>query len=268
MQTEITWVIEPAAFPARYQTFADAIRAAGHRCIIWDDAWWTDGAMPSLATETVVFHGSLGNADRIARELDWQPGVFCATSAFYSSAWYPRAKRWLLHDSWVKSTVAELVAKPAQVAASIARDGKVFVRPDSPLKPFSGRVVALEGLTREALDYGFYYDDDSIPLIAAPIQDVGREWRFVVARQKVIASSGYLADGRVATSADEETPTQLASEIAAELTAPEDVYVLDLCEVAGDIRLIELNPFSGADIYSCDPEKIVAGITDALRDQQ
>ena len=264
MPTDVVWVIEPAAFPERYQAFGDAIRAAGHRCIIWDDAWWSDGSMPALTANTVVFHGSLGNADRIARELDWRPGAFCSTAEFYSSAWYPRAARWLLHDSWVQSTVADLVADPIEVAGHLASDGKVFVRPDSPLKPFSGRVVQLEGLTREALDYGFYYDDDSIPVIVAPVRDIRREWRFVVAQGKVLASSGYLADGRIATSADADTPIKLANEIAAELAAPDDVYVVDLCEVDGEIRLIELNPFSGADIYACDAKQLVSGIYAAV----
>jgi hypothetical protein len=51
-----------------------AIRDAGHIVVDWDDLWWSDGLPPSLGKSVTVFHGSLGNADRIATELDWCPG--------------------------------------------------------------------------------------------------------------------------------------------------------------------------------------------------
>ncbi len=35
----------------------------------------------------------------------------------------------------------------------------VFVRPDSPLEPFSGRVLERGRISLQALDHGFYYDD-------------------------------------------------------------------------------------------------------------
>ena len=47
------------------------------------------------------------------------------------------------------------------------------------------------------------------------------------------------------------------------MTAPEPVYVLDTCEVDREPRLLELNPFSGADLYACDTDAVVGAI-DAL----
>ena len=47
-----------------------------------------------------MFHGSLGNAAAIAERLDWLPGSFCKTAAFYCSAWYNAARPWLLHQDW------------------------------------------------------------------------------------------------------------------------------------------------------------------------
>ena len=46
----------------------------------------------------------------------------------------------------------------------------------------------------------------------------------------------------------------------AQPAAPEPVFVLDLCEHAGELRLLELNPFSGADLYDCDRARIVAAV--------
>ena len=43
----------------------------------------------------------------------------------------------------------------------------------------------------------------------------------------------------------------LAAEVARELDAPAEVYVLDVCEADGALHLLELNPFGGA-----SPEKL------------
>ena len=37
---------------------------------------------------------------------------------------------------------------------------RIFVRPDSPLKPFSGRVLDRDSISLAALDHGFYFDDE------------------------------------------------------------------------------------------------------------
>ena len=38
------------------------------------------------------------------------------------------------------------------------------------------------------------------------------------------------------------------------------VYVMDVCEADGELKLLELNPFSGADLYACDRRSIVQKI--------
>ena len=41
----------------------------------------------------------------------------------------------------------------------------MFVRPDSPLEPFAGRVLARDKISLAALDHGFYYDDAYLPVV-------------------------------------------------------------------------------------------------------
>lgn len=260
----VTWVIERGAFSDAYSAFAESIEREGYQRRDWDDDWWSNGRRPRFDHgEIVIFHGSLGNADRIPKELDWRPGAFCATARFHCSAWYESAKPWLLHDRWALSTVAELVASPHEVAGQLASNDQVFVRPDSPLKPFSGRVCTLTGLTLQALDHGFYYEDASIPIVVAPLRRIQREWRFVVADGKVAGGSAYTAETRSAAAGD--APTAVAQEIASALAAPEAVYVLDLCESDSGIKLVELNPFSGADLYACDPSSVLHAVSEVAR---
>ncbi len=64
-------------------------------------------------------------------------------------------------------------------------------------------------------------------------------------------------------------PHALANEIATSLEAPTPVYVLDICQVGDEYRLMELNPFGGADLYDCDADAIVEAVSDyAIKEHQ
>ncbi len=214
----------------------------------------------------MVFHGSLGNADRVRRELPWRPGSYCATDRFRCSAWYPGAERWLLQRNWRLTTAQALVNDPSRELEFLPGAFEVFVRPDSPLKPFSGRVVRRDRLTLEALDHGYCYDDATRPVVVAPVRAVGREWRYVVVDGTVVAGSAYASDGR-GTQPDAPTGAawRFAADVARELAPPEAVYVLDVCEADEAIHLLELNPFSGADLYGCDRGSVVAAVSSWAR---
>ena len=41
----------------------------------------------------------------------------------------------------------------------------------------------------------------------------------------------------------------------------EIVYVLDVCQCNGELRLLELNPFGGADLYACDAYAIIDSVS-------
>lgn len=257
----VTWVLEGGVFASGDAPWHAALAATGDRVISWDDAWWSNGRWPRLAEGPVVVRASLGNAARIAAELPWRPGAFCRTAAFHCTSWFPAAAPWLLHRRFVHTTVRRLVADPTGELQSLGAVERVFVRPDSPLKPFAGRVVAVAGLTPKQLDHGFYYDDLDLPIVAAPVRQIAAEWRYVVVGGAVVAGSAYAADGRRALPDDPKGDAwQFAATIAARLPAPERIYVLDLCAADGALWLLELNPFSGADLYGCDPAAVIAAV--------
>ncbi len=254
----VTWVVESQVFPETHAPIRNAIQSLGHRLIDWSDTWWTEGIPSHIPDKAVVFHGSLGNAAQIANQLSWTPGSFCPVKRFYCSSWYEPAREWLVHTDWVVCSAAELVANAVQIADQLGTKEELFVRPDSPLKPFSGRVVDIATLTLEKLDYGFYYDDDSIPVVAAPVQQIGTEWRFVIVNRSVVAGSTYDPKLRKSISiAHSSKAAEFASSVAQQLSQPEVAYVLDVCECNGQLRLLELNPLGGADFYACDPIAIV-----------
>lgn len=249
------WLVEHGVFGSGFDVTA-AARRAGHRITPWQDEWWGTEGWPRLGDEPVLFHGSLENAARIHRaKLPWRPGAFCNADAFRCSAWYERARPWLLNADWEIVAADRLVDAPPQY-------DPMFVRPDSPLKPFSGRVVERDRLSLAALDFGFYFDDRTLPVVVAPVRQVDREWRYVVADGQIVAGSAYAADGRRALpDAPTAEPWSFAQTVASSIEPPEIVYVLDVCEAARELRLLELNPFSGADLYACNADEVVRAVS-------
>jgi hypothetical protein len=258
----VTWVLESAAFPDRQQPLIAALETAGHRVIQWDDGWWISGGWPKLSDAPVVFQGSLGNAARIRGGLPWRPGAFCDVRAFNCSTWYPQASEWLVHRQWRILPAHVLAEDPAAAVRRVGDPRSVFIRPDSPLKPFAGRVLAVNDITLRALDHGYYYDDPTIPVVVAPAREIGREWRYVIVDQTVVAGSAYAAADRSARPDDPRGEAwTFAAEVAAKLPPPERVYALDVCEADGRLWLLELNPFSGADLYACAAPDVVAAVS-------
>ena len=208
------WVLESAVFGSGFDLTSAAI-AAGHRVTTWNDEWWRAGDWPTWGEEPTLFHGSLGNAARIADELPWRPGSFCQAARYPCSEWYPRAEPWLLNQGWQIMPASQLVANPPPFE-------RVFVRPDSPLKPFSGRVLNRSKITLQALDFGYYYEDPDIPVVVAPVRLVGLEWRYVVVDKRVIAGSGYEPNGRLALREQPDAASwRFAQSVASHFEAPE-----------------------------------------------
>lgn len=256
----VTWILQSDTFGPAHAAFGSAIDELGHPRLEWDDRW-LDIPARCPVVGPAVFHGSLGTAHRIRQELDLRPGAFCDEHAFRCSTWYERATPWLLHRRWLHCSAQELAEDPVGVAGHLASEtGRVFVRPDSPLKPFSGRVLPLEGLDLAALDHGYYYDDPALPVVVCPVAPVVHEWRFVVVDGEVVAASGYEASRR-ATDRGPAAPIDEACAIVSALAPPEPVFVLDLCLSDGAVRLLELGPFSGADLYGCDPRAVVDAVS-------
>lgn len=258
----VTWVLEAEVFPESHAAMRDAVLAADQEVVLWRDDWLQSGRWPSLSDRAVVFHGSLGNADTVAGRFPWRPGAYCNTAAFHCSSWYPRARRWLLHRQWAVVPAKELASNPDVALSPLGVPDAVFVRPDSPLKPFSGRVLRRDAISLGALDHGFYYDDEMLAVVVAPVRSVDREWRYVIVNGEVVAGSAYVAERRAASpDSPGGAPWRFAGGVARDLDAPEAAYVLDVCEADGDLHLLELNPFSGADLYACDRTKVVDAVS-------
>ncbi len=239
-----TFIIETEVNAAA-ERCADAARAAGHRVVRW-----TPGEPPPAAPDP-IFLGSLTGC----RDM---PGVVGAPDRLRMSHWLPAVADIALNRDVVWSTVAA-------VAALDLPWPRAFVRPDSAMKPFAGRVLDRDALSPAALDHGFYFDDLDLPIALAEARPVVQEWRFVAVDRRLVARSGYAADGR---QAEARTPPPAAVALAEDAArrAPEPSVVLDVCATAdGGCHLVEYNLLSGSDLYGCDAAAVIAALADRVR---
>jgi hypothetical protein len=90
-----------------------------------------------------------------------------------------------------------------------------------------------------------------------------REWRFIVADQRVIAASMYKELGKIRMSNDIPTAAMdFATTIASRDFQPDRVWVLDTCETPnGEMFVVEINGFSSSNWYSCSVDSIVSNVS-------
>lgn len=91
-----------------------------------------------------------------------------------------------------------------------------------------------------------------------PRRRIGREWRCVVAdAAEVVAACEYGTDRRHRAGSVPSALLEHASQVARHAWQPAPLYCVDIVEVDGGLGVLELDPFSGADLYGCDPDAIV-----------
>lgn len=252
----VHWLIEVDVFADTAKRITAALDLRNQPWSRWHDDIHAS-EMPK-ADGPVLFWGSLGAAYEKRVASAYRPGAIGNIEAFRCSEYYKELSHVsMANGAAVFTTVRDLVASPASVLQPLGQPERVFVRPDSPLKPFSGRELPVADLSLAALDHGFYYDDEDLPIAVSAPKKVGREWRFVVANREVAAGCEYVASREGAGTNVTDEARALAAQVASADWQAAPLYVVDVAEVDGGLGVMELNPFSGADLYHCDPNNVI-----------
>lgn len=211
----------------------------------------------------VIFHGSMNTARELCRADAYYPGSACDEESHTVTHVTRQLGPLALNDVHVLTTVRELIHAPVGIASLLGRS-EAFVRPNSPLKHFSGRTIELDAaLQPEDLDFGIYFEDFDLPIIVAPPKEIKEEWRVVVRGQEPIAIAPYDAKTRRSSfSANRPHEAwQFAFEAASRIQPKDWIYMLDVCLTPQGFRVVETNPFSGSDLYGME-RAVIANIKD------
>lgn len=269
----VGWLVDGDMFHGYRDQLVAAIHKQGHEVKLirapsppfrWDDIGCSyRETFPKDAC--VVAHGDIELVTRIHHERRWTPGAFATVENFFCSSYACWYGQYLLNREYFMLPFGELERCKDQLFDAFGRDDRIFIRPDSPLKLFTGQLARRDTFSADLEFMAFYeFPPSSLVVVSTP-KDVAKEWRFIVANRKIMAGCQYRngADLDYQPSYDNNA-YELAKSIASIDYEPDPVWVMDICRTSdGGYHLLEIGGFSFADLYACDMNAVVAGVSAA-----
>jgi len=202
----------------------------------------------------VLFFGGPALMHHIQNHRRWRPGGWCAFANFSCHVYYCYFGAHLLNKNYALLPASEALRQSTILFDTYAKSGNVFVRPSVGRKTFTGGLVDRDGFANTLARV----DPQSLIVISAP-KDIGREWRLYIAADEIVSHSQYACRGELAVS--RECPAEVlafgASLLRETTWRPDPLFTMDICELDGRLRLVELNGFSCSNLYKCDLEPLL-----------
>jgi hypothetical protein len=216
----------------------------------------------------VIFYGTLALGRKIQRELPWIPGVYCNFKNMCCSTYYSYWAKYLLNSDYIMLPILEIERKKEYIYKTFGIDGRIFIRPNSGSKPFTGKILKREEVEKELnfLDNYAGNDLDQIIAVISSPKNIQKEWRCVVVEKQVVAFSQYMHNGKISIKKDIEPEAySLSEKIAKEEWQPDRVYTIDVCKCNNKYYLLEVNGFSCSGLYKSNVEKVVKEVSEAAQ---
>lgn len=210
--------------------------------------------------DCVLAYGSIEFIRKVNRECPWTPGAsWCDTKNLSCLSYYSHYGDYLLNREYMFIPLAEFRRLKHFIFDKFGIDNKVFIRPDSPYKEFTGFVVHKEEFDTRIKTMSYGDLEPTLMMVVAKPKVIESEYRFYVTRGEVIAGSRYKLNNE--HDEDPNYPIEaynLALEISKVEWSPAPVFVVDIGKIDnGDYKLLEINSFNCSGMYYCDLEKIV-----------
>lgn len=260
------WLIEAGVYGAEADPLVAEVRQQGMAAEVVPHRALRD---PTLATggrllrdgDRVIGYGTFAFARQIQLHRRWMPGAWCDPTNLDCTTYYAHFGKFLLNQHYTILPGVEAIRQRDWLFGVFGRDGEVFARPTCCQKVFTGRCMDFESFAAGLSPTR--YDPTTLVVVATP-RAIGREWRLVVAGDRVVASSQYAVEGRKAVAAGcPAEVTSFAEGMLAEVRwRPDPIFMVDVAETDGRLWLVELNGFSCSWLYGCDLAAVVEAASD------
>jgi len=268
----VGWLLDAGVFEDYHDELAAAIIRHGYLVksvrrprppYSWDDVTpGYRGVFPKDAC--VIAHGDIDLIQRVKRDNRWQPGAFATIENFFCSRYFPQLEPWLLNRRYSILPFNELPNQSGRLFAEYGDNGHIFVRPDSPLKDFTGQLVSQAAMQQDLEYLAFHeFSKDSLVVVSSR-QTILREWRLVIANGTIVAASQY-KEGNTLIAIPGTVPGvhSFAQRVLGTGFSPDPVWVMDICETAShDYKIVEIGGFSFANLYACDKDDVVSAVSE------
>ena len=168
----------------------------------------------------------------------------------------------------------EIVESPDRLYATRARDGAIFIRPDSGEKEFTGSVVVRECFNdwKDHVQDARSVPPDTLCVVSTPVT-IHKELRLIVSRGRVITGSTYRVAGERHKEPLEDQPDAAQMIAFAERVLADSppllppVNVLDVAEDEHGLSLMEVGCWCCAGLYESDRLKLAHAVSEAAEEQ-
>lgn len=205
----------------------------------------------------VIGYGTFPFARQIQLHHPWTPGAWASAENLSCAVYFACFGEFLLNRHYAIMPGVEAIRQRDWLFSVFGENDEVFARPANGDKLFAGRRIGRFSFA-EALSPA-RIDPASLVVIAAP-KRVEREWRLVASGDRIIAASQYAVQGRrvEAEGCPEDVRSFAESMLAKTRWRPDPIFMIDLCESEGELRLVELSGFSVSWLYKCRLADVVA----------
>jgi len=271
----VKWLIEEGTFSEDITPIVEEIRNQGMVAETTRYKPFESGEYNQFGDDDcVIVLGSINLIRQIQKQKPWIPGYFANFHNFDCLCYYAYFGEFLWNKDYYIMPLGDV--KRCFYSLQL-KHGRLFIRPCSGTKNFTGQILDYGELLR----YQDQYGKPDLPVVIAPAFDIKSEFRIFCSGNSVIAGSMYYNQN-----ADYETaPIDLSSDekyssIAVKYAQhilenvswrPDKVFAMDIglgCERFGAVpQLIEINSFSCSGWYKTPPAKLVAEAARLAREE-
>ncbi len=216
---------------------------------------------PDISTDNAICVGSY-SMRHAARRYGWNPGVFDLEPYGFEE----QRRHW--GDHLLNADASIVPFKEVSLGS-----GSHFIRPVDDTKSFAGRVFDVGEFAEwqekvVALGPGadISLNADTLVQVSAP-KEILQEVRCWIAEGEVVTASTYKRGAMVVYSDQvDDRFIDFATELVSPPRgwSPQKAFCLDVCEIPGGLKIVEINSINSAGFYAADMQKLVMAL-DGLR---
>jgi len=280
------WLIETNVFEDNEEQLVKEIKKQGMKVNLIDDSRTEDIVKYCInflyePQDCVIFYGSLGLGRKL-KKTPWVPGVYLNEKAFECTSYYPVLGNTLVHSNYLMMPYGDVKRRKNDLYRYF-NDDKIFIRPNSGNKQFTGMVVKKHDFEDCIKLAGFYDVEPDLLVVVSDVYNIEKEWRFVVVNGEVICGSLYrdwsapekiypgtitrdyvLLNSHSVYEECNDKNALSAAEICANMYNPDNCYTIDVAKINSNAYgILEVGCFSCAGMYGNDLEIIVDKVSEA-----
>lgn len=211
----------------------------------------------------VALTGISAVQDHQERRQPQRPFAWFDQKKLCCSYYYAMYGEHLVQDRYAFYPLAEVVRLKDMLYRVFGEYNKLFIKPDTNDKAFTGACVKLDlfdSWAKSSDRYGLV-NATQLCVVSAPVK-IEQEWRLFVADGKVVAGSLYSQNEMLCQEAGYPKEVASFAERMAGIWSPHPVFVMDVASTPRGLKLMEVGSANCAGFYKSDPYPVIRAMAE------